>query len=567
MNKARKEITDDLGDCNRLVDLSLKTDAVFATKATEGFVMAFVLYAPTQVEALETYVKKMPHGGASGYAAPRISVRTTHSSAWQVVFSSKDVWGQFDQAEKGVSHIMKQAAGFRFDHWNVHKFYTTMENVIAVKMEIFGEINKRGRNSFSMDEVRIISGKKQGAIKVPAVHVGPGKFVGCFKDYKDRDLPISMGRCNYMTPKECNSLCSGYAYYAVQFHGECRCADKNWKTRYHKVPDKQCNAPCNGDISIMCGGGWTNTVFTTDPHVGEQSYRCAAPKDKPAEGKAVDEAVSDQLHSHYETPKAVIVDGEKNGTPHTAPLKKASQIGDYVGCYKDSSKHRDFTVSKGEVSKLTPEKCNHLCSFTKEQPHSKFDYFALQNGKECRCGKADYQSMYGSDKDSKCDKACSGDKTAICGGHLHNTVFKVLQPEDDKPVPPVDGIQHPEKTKTTRPDQKKKKKKSAASPAATPPSHKKLTKAAGNSHKTVTSSMVVIILIVAIASAATGMGYVYYKRVVKVAESAGYSQVPSQDARDNDNDDEPWIEEGEKGEHGAAIVFRDDDVLAGDGTA
>ena len=109
MNKEKKEVADDLGDCNRLLDLSLKTDAVFATKPTEGFVMAFVLYEPTSVEALETYVKRMPNGGASGYAAPRISVRTSHSHAWQVVFSNKDVWGQFDQAEKGVSHIMKKA--------------------------------------------------------------------------------------------------------------------------------------------------------------------------------------------------------------------------------------------------------------------------------------------------------------------------------------------------------------------------------------------------------------------------------------------------------------------------
>ena len=552
MNKAKKNIEDDLGDCNRLLDQDVQTDAVYKTAPTRGFVMTFRLPQPTTVEAFETFVKKMPHGGASGYAAPRISVKTTKNTAWQAVYSSKDVWGQFDKAESGVSHIMRQAAAFRFNHWNVHKFYTVMDDVVKIQVELFGEINKLGHNSFSMDEVRVISPKPQHAVAVPSVHVGPGKYVGCFKDFKDRDLPVSMGRCNYMTPKECNNLCAGYAFYAVQFHGECRCGDKDWKTRYHEVKDRQCNAPCNGDISIMCGGNWANSVFKTDPHVGEQAYKCMMPK---AGDRVVDEVVSADLQ-HGLPEKA-----KKESKPNAAPLHKASKIGDYVGCFKDDAKTRDFSISKGEVSKITPQKCNTLCQ--------KYDYFALQNGKECRCEKSNWQSMYGTDNDTKCDKACNGDSTSICGGQLHNTVFKVLKPKQKKPVPPTDGIQKPDK-KEKAPEASKPAKLTPAAastpaPAVGPNTHSSLKAASGHlPHTGGASLLMIIILIIAIGGAVTGTGYIVYKKTSKVAD--GYKKVPTEDNRDDDNDASPWIEQNEQGDANAPIVFRDDDILEGDGT-
>ena len=142
-------------------------------------------------------------------------------------------------------------------------------------------------------------------------------------------------------------------------------------------------------------------------------------------------------------------------------------------------------------------------------------------------------------------------------------MFKVLLPKHSKPVPPVDGIQKPEKKKQPSPASSSSKSKPA--PPAKPKTNPKLSAAAHAPVKT-SSPIVVIILVVAIASAVSGMGYMHYKKVVKVAESEGYSKVPSEDTRDDENDGGAWIEQGERGEEGAPIVFRDDDVLAGDGT-
>ena len=62
----------------------------------------------------------------------------------------------------------------RFDHWNIHKFYDIESNVTELKMDLLGEIDSHGKNTFSMRELRIISPQPQHAIAVPAVHVGPG---------------------------------------------------------------------------------------------------------------------------------------------------------------------------------------------------------------------------------------------------------------------------------------------------------------------------------------------------------------------------------------------------------
>ena len=124
------------------------------------------------------------------------------------------------------------------------------------------EIDIHHDNAFQINEIRIISDQPTDAIEVPTVFVGPGKYLGCYKDKAKRDLPHLMASCNDMTPWTCNTLCleAGFGVYGLQWYGECRCGPKGWKANYGKKEDKDCNTPCKGDVSIMCGGGWLNSV-------------------------------------------------------------------------------------------------------------------------------------------------------------------------------------------------------------------------------------------------------------------------------------------------------------------
>merc|ERR1711998_197647 len=54
-----------------------------------------------------------------------------------------------------------------------------------------------------------------------------GDYVGCFKDEKSRDLPVSKG--DGKSPATCKALCKGYSYYALQWKQQCRCGNSYGK--------------------------------------------------------------------------------------------------------------------------------------------------------------------------------------------------------------------------------------------------------------------------------------------------------------------------------------------------
>jgi len=496
----------DVGDCNRLLDGDENTGSVYKTVKTSGFVLWFKLPRPTTVEAIETFVKKSnghPHS-AAGYAAPRISVKVSGSNLWQAVYSNKDVWGQFDAANEAVRSFGQiRAAAFSFDHWNVHKFYTVMDKVTHIKMDLFGEISSQGHNTFSMDELRIISPDPVHSKPVPAVHEGPGHYLGCFQDHTKRDFPISKGRCNFMTPKECNNMCTGYEFYSVQFHGECRCGDKNWVTKYHKVDDSKCNSPCNGDISIMCGGGWLNSVYKADKKPVSARYNCIV-RPPEEDAMAMDNVIDASLENGSPPPRTKHVPSSQKShvKVESAPLDsdRADNYGHYVGCFKDDTLSRDFQVLKGHHTDLTPGTCNTLCA--------EYAFFALQDGNQCRCAEATWVSMYGKTKDTECNVPCSGNHKAVCGGKLRNTAFEVKVAKDthNKKKPPQDGIQsHP--LALARPEQK-----SAPSPPVKTAKIVSSKVATATASKTQSSGVLLVLMIVAILGALVGIAYVYKQR-------------------------------------------------------
>ena len=65
-----------------------------------------------------------------------------------------------------------------------------------------------------------------------------------------------------MTVELCQNMCArkGYVFAGVQFFDECFCGNNLPPV---KKPESECNAPCKGDISQMCGGRLRNSVYET----------------------------------------------------------------------------------------------------------------------------------------------------------------------------------------------------------------------------------------------------------------------------------------------------------------
>ena len=63
------------------------------------------------------------------------------------------------------------------------------------------------------------------------------------------------------TPEKCESACkkASYLYFGVQAGKECFCG----KTLAHKdkKDEFECNVPCPGDNSKICGGNWRQSLY------------------------------------------------------------------------------------------------------------------------------------------------------------------------------------------------------------------------------------------------------------------------------------------------------------------
>ncbi len=91
-------------------------------------------------------------------------------------------------------------------------------------------------------------------------------YIGCFKDQGDpygtigRDLSGYMFSSPNMTVELCISECRkrGFAFAATQYGSQCFCGNSYGK--YGRA--NNCNMPCSGNRSELCGGSWSNSVYS-----------------------------------------------------------------------------------------------------------------------------------------------------------------------------------------------------------------------------------------------------------------------------------------------------------------
>ncbi|XP_046337312.2 salivary glue protein Sgs-3-like [Haliotis rufescens] len=84
----------------------------------------------------------------------------------------------------------------------------------------------------------------------------PYTYVGCYNDDKSHVLPhgkLVNGTC--LTTETCKLHCHGmnYIFFGLRGGRKCFCG-RVIKDGYMKIPDSECNVPCPGDRSTMCGG-------------------------------------------------------------------------------------------------------------------------------------------------------------------------------------------------------------------------------------------------------------------------------------------------------------------------
>lgn len=89
-----------------------------------------------------------------------------------------------------------------------------------------------------------------------------GTYLGCFSDPNNPfNLDGYLERSAENTPQRCIAICQaqGFAYAGVEYGQSCLCGDS-----YDQFgPATNCDMPCTGDASQMCGGYNANSVYAT----------------------------------------------------------------------------------------------------------------------------------------------------------------------------------------------------------------------------------------------------------------------------------------------------------------
>ncbi|XP_048243619.1 WSC domain-containing protein 2-like [Haliotis rufescens] len=102
-----------------------------------------------------------------------------------------------------------------------------------------------------------------GYIKVYSPGTGFPKYMGCYLDDVNRMLGADWHHGYTMTPGLCFKLCSrgGHKYAGLQGYIYCFCGDSINIIRYPKKPESDCNRPCKGNTSEICGGRLRNSLY------------------------------------------------------------------------------------------------------------------------------------------------------------------------------------------------------------------------------------------------------------------------------------------------------------------
>lgn len=180
---------------------------------------------------------------------------------------------------------------------------------------------------------------------------------GCVTDSVSARTLLGMSTTSPdMSAEYCSQFCKDYQYFGTEFGDECYCG-LTVATTSEKAYDSDCNVPCDGDASEMCGGPARMNLY-------RQS----------GESFAINPIV----------------------------------LGwEYAGCHSDSVSNRVLNDAKLFQDNMTPQVCANFCKG--------YQYFGTEFGSQCYCGNQ-FTNPTSSICEDDCGFLCPGSIVELCGG-------------------------------------------------------------------------------------------------------------------------------------------------------
>ncbi|KAJ9157373.1 Glyoxal oxidase-like protein [Pleurostoma richardsiae] len=196
-------------------------------------------------------------------------------------------------------------------------------------------------------------------------------YQGCWIDgAQGRILSYQAPDSQTLTQQSCAQLCQtqGYTISGTEYAQQCFCGNQIVNGGEQSA-ESDCNTPCSGDSTEMCGGGGRLSIY------------------------------SDGAPTVY--------------APPTVQLSGLNGSWEYQGCYEDNiNDERTFFWQIYYDGIMTPNMCLSRCA--------EYGYAAagLEYGEECYCGDpANIETVGATQRpESECNIVCAGNASAICGG-------------------------------------------------------------------------------------------------------------------------------------------------------
>ncbi|KAJ7632907.1 glycoside hydrolase superfamily [Roridomyces roridus] len=213
-------------------------------------------------------------------------------------------------------------------------------------------------------------------------------YVGCATDGPARALGYSF-ESSSLTQESCVTTCNilGYTFGGPQYSNQCYCGNSLANGLGVSASSSECNSPCSGNSSQICGGSYRFSLF--------------------------------QKNS---TPPAATVPTTTTTTattPTFSPAASATALGWTLSrpCAVDTSAGilQGYTYSSSSI--MTPQACQLTCAL------KGYHIAGIENGSDCYCGNAYVGGTPANAATSDCNVACSGASSSSCGGSSRMVVY------------------------------------------------------------------------------------------------------------------------------------------------
>lgn len=237
----------------------------------------------------------------------------------------------------------------------------------------------------------------------PIVNPGAEGYtsIGCYTGGTNgRALPNGVNN-DLKTVASCLKACkaaNNYQFAGLEYGGECWCGTAIGAGSV-PAPAKDCNMPCNGNGTELCGGPSRLNAYQLDS-VSSSTTTTTVTTAPPTSSDVATTTTSTTTSS----------------TP-TGPVIKPT-VGAYVaqGCWTPPPNDRVVSDKAFADDTLTLETCATFCDG--------FEYFGAEYGRECYCGNTPKEGSAKAANQDDCSFPCAGDKFEFCGAGSRMQLYK-----------------------------------------------------------------------------------------------------------------------------------------------